>query len=224
MTRIHDMGGRFGDGAVIPEPEDVKFHADWHPRALALTLACGSLGLWNIDVSRHARETLAPKDYARFAYYEKWIAALADLLVETGALEAEELAAGQAQADSPLAAKVLKADAVAGVLARGGPADRPSNVAPRFAVGDSVRLRARPENMAVPGGHTRLPAYAAGSQARIVRLHGSHVLPDSNAHRLSEAPEPLYAVALRAADIWAHPEHPDDEVILDVWDSYLEPI
>ena len=76
MTRVHDMGGRFGDGPVVPEPQDVMFHADWHPRALALTLACGSLGLWNIDVSRHARERLAPMDYARFAYYEKWIAAL----------------------------------------------------------------------------------------------------------------------------------------------------
>lgn len=223
MTRVHDMGGRFGDGPVVPEPEDVKFHADWHPRALALTLACGSLGLWNIDVSRHARERLAPKDYARFAYYEKWIAALADLLVETGALSADELAAGKAQGNSPLATKRLEAEAAAGVLAKGGPADRPSNVAPRFAVGDAVRLRSMPENVMVAGGHTRLPAYAAGSAGRIVRMHGTHVLPDSNAHGLGEAPEPLYAVALRAVDIWAHPEHPQDEVILDLWDSYLQP-
>ena len=223
MTRVHDMGGRFGDGPVVPEPEDVKFHADWHPRALALTLACGSLGLWNIDVSRHARESLAPKDYARFVYYEKWIAALADLLVDTGALSVDELAAGQAQGESPLAQKKLNADAVAGVLAAGGPATRPSDVAPRFGVGDAVRLRARSENVTVPGGHTRLPGYAAGAQGRIVRMHGSHVLPDSTAHRLGEAPEPLSAVALRAADIWAHPEHPKDEVILDLWDSYLDP-
>ena len=54
-------------------------------------------------------------------------------------------------------------------------------------------------------------------------MHGTHVLPDSNAHGLGEAPEPLYAVALRAVDIWAHPEHPQDEVILDLWDSYLQP-
>ena len=216
------MGGRFGDGPVTPEAEDVKFHADWHPRALALTLASGTLGLWNIDVSRHARESLAPKDYARFAYYEKWIAALADLLVETGALSRDELAAGQAIGPSDLACKCLKVDAVAGVLAKGGPADRPSNVAPRFSVGDSVQLRAFPENMTVPGGHTRLPAYAAGAVGQIARYHGTHVLPDSNAHRLGEAPEPLYAVAIRAGDLWAHPEHPDDQVILDLWDSYLE--
>ncbi len=222
MTRPHDMGGRFGDGPVVPEPEDVKFHADWHPRALALTLASASLGLWNIDVSRHARECLAPKDYARFAYYEKWIAALADLLVNTGALSRDELASGQAAGKSVLAGKRLEAASVASVLAKGGPAARPGSIGPRFAPGDAVRIRAIPENTMVPGGHTRLPAYAAGAPGHVLRLHGHHVLPDSNAHDLGEAPEPLYAVAVRAVDIWAHPEHPRDEVILDLWDSYLE--
>ncbi|MEM8653564.1 MAG: nitrile hydratase subunit beta [Pseudomonadota bacterium] len=221
MTRIHDMGGRFGDAAVVPEPEHVKFHADWHPRALAITLACGSLGLWNLDVSRHARECLSPKDYGRFSYYEKWIAALADLLVDTGALTRNELERGQADGTSDLADKRLAAAAVAGVLAKGGPATRDSNVAPIFAVGDMVQVRSVPENMVVSGGHTRLPTYAAGATGVIVRLHGCHVLPDSNAHRKGEAPEPLYAVALKARDIWAHPEHPGDEVIVDMWQSYL---
>jgi len=221
MTRVHDMGGRFGDGPVVPEPENVKFHADWHPRALAITLACGTLGLWNLDVSRHAREGLAPTDYARFSYYEKWIAALADLLVETGAVTREELAGGAPDGPSELTHKRLQADAVAGVLARGGPATRDSNIAPLFGIGDRVQVRALPENLMVNGGHTRLPAYAAGAMGTVLRLHGAHVLPDSNAHGLGEAPEPLYAVALKARDIWAHPEHPEDEVILDLWQSYL---
>lgn len=223
MTRLHDMGGRFGDGPVVPEAEGVKFHADWHPRALALTLASGSLGLWNIDVSRHARECLSPADYGRFTYYEKWISALADLLVEKGALSREELAQGEAIGPSDLAARKLTADAVAGVLAKGGSADRPSNVAPQFGPGDTVTARAFPENVIVPGGHTRLPSYVAGATGQILRLHGSHVLPDSSAHGRGEAPEPLYAVAFKAADLWAHPEHPKDEVVVDMWQSYLAP-
>ena len=56
-----------------------------------MTLAAGALGQWNIDMSRHARERLSPQDYARFSYYEKWISALADLLVETGVLSLDEL-------------------------------------------------------------------------------------------------------------------------------------
>tara|TARA_R110002073_G_scaffold228643_1_gene389401 strand:- start:295 stop:969 length:675 start_codon:yes stop_codon:yes gene_type:complete len=221
MSRVHDMGGRFGDGPVVPEPEDVKFHADWHPRALAVTLAAGSLGKWNIDVSRHARECLAPMDYARFSYYEKWMAGLADMLVDKGIVSRDELAGRVAPTPSPLAAKKLTADHVPGVLAKGGPADRPSNVTPTFAVGDVVVTRRLAQNTAVAGGHTRLPVYAAGATGRILRLHGTHVLPDSNAHGRGEAPEPLYAVAFPASELWAQPEHARDEVVLDLWQSYL---
>ena len=224
MTRVHDMGGRFGDGPVVPEPEGVQFHADWHPRALAITLACGSLGLWNIDVSRHARECLSPTDYARFSYYEKWISALADLLVTTGALTKQELAGGVpvGPGDLDLVGRKLSASAVAGVLAKGGSANRVSAVAPLFVPGDTVQARAYPENMIISGGHTRLPAYAAGATGRVLRHHGAHVLPDSNAHGCGESPEPLYAVAFKAIDLWAHAEHPQDEVVLDMWQSYLE--
>ncbi|MGJ8547010.1 MAG: nitrile hydratase subunit beta [Sulfitobacter sp.] len=221
MSRPHDMGGRFGDGAVIPEPEDKVFEAEWHRRALALTLAAGSLGQWNIDTSRHARERLSPKDYTRFSYYEKWLGGLADMLVDKNIVSAEELR-GAAPAPSDLAERKLTAAKVAGVLASGGPADRVSDVAARFAPGDAVVTRRLAQNAEVDGGHTRLPAYAAGARGRILRLHGTHVFPDSNAHGRGEAPEPLYAVAFPAAELWAHPEHPRDEVVLDLWQSYLD--
>ncbi len=216
------MGGRYGDGPVIPEPEHHKFDADWHRRALALTLAMGAHGAWNLDTSRHARESLAPQDYARFSYYEKWMAGLADLLVAKGLVSAGELA-GETPAQQPLAERTLRAEQVAAVLARGGPADRPSEVAPQFVPGDRVRTRARAANATVDGGHTRLPTYAAGAEGRIIRCHGCHVLPDSAAHGLGDAAEPLYAVVFQASELWSHPEHPRDEVVLDLWQSYLAP-
>ena len=223
MTRVHDMGGRFGDGSVVPEPEGKVYHEDWQYRALALTVAAGTLGRWNLDMSRFARESLAPKDYARFSYYEKWISALADLLVKTGAVTESDLQGQGNETQHPLSERCLKAEAVAGVLVKGGPVDRPSDVEQRFAPGDAVRTQRPPANRLVPGGHTRLPAYAAGAQGRILRCHGTHILPDANAHGLGEAPEPIYAVAFAASELWADPEHPRDEVILDLWQSYLEP-
>lgn len=223
MNRVHDMGGRYGDGAVVPEPQGVaQFAAPWHPRALALTLACGAFGKWNIDVSRHARECLAPKDYNRFSYYEKWLAALADLLVETEVLSLDDLR-GTPPKRSPLADRAWSADVVPGIMARGAPADRDSNVAPLFAVGQAVRTLHLAGNRLVDGGHTRLPTYAQAATGRILRLHGAHVLPDSSAHRLGDAAEPLYAVAFPASALFVNPEHPRDEVILDLWQSYLEP-
>lgn len=224
MTRVHDMGGRFGDGAVVPEPEGAVFHADWHARALAVTLACGALGKWNIDTSRHARECLSPQDYMAFSYYEKWMGGLAALLVAKGVVTPEELAGMAAPTPSPLAEKALRAGAVAGVLAKGGPSDRVSEIAPRFAIGDRVQTRKLAQNSFVKGGHTRLPRYAAGTEGRILRYHGTHVLPDAAAHGRGDAAEPLYAVGFAASALWAQPEHSADEVVLDLWQSYLEPV
>lgn len=224
MSRLHDMGGRFGDGPVVPDDETAPvFAQDWHARALAVTLACGALGQWNLDVSRHARERLSPLDYTRFSYFEIWVSALANLLVETGVLTEAELKNGGDDVLHALAERKMTAEAVPGILARGGPADRDSAVAPVFAPGQIVRTRHPGGNAMVSGGHTRLPTYAVGAVGRIVRLHGAHVLPDSNAHRLGEAPEPLYSVAFAASELWTHPEHPRDEVLLDLWQSYLEP-
>ena len=223
MSRVHDMGGRFGDGAVLPEEVKPVFHEAWHGRALAVVLACGSHGKWNIDVSRHARECLAPTDYARFSYYEKWAAGLVDLLVEHGLVTPEELAGTAEPAPSAHAKTVLQPDAVAGVLSTGGPSARDSDIAPAFKVGDAVVTRRIAENVLVEGGHTRLPSYAAGAKGRVVLLHGSHVLPDSSAHGLGDAAEPLYAVSFPSHALWQNPEHPRDEVVLDLWQSYLAP-
>ncbi|MDK3016093.1 nitrile hydratase subunit beta [Pseudodonghicola flavimaris] len=224
MTRVHDMGGRFGDGPVDPgQPDDPVYAQDWHARALAVTLATGALGQWNLDMSRHARESLAPRDYVDFSYYEKWISAVADLLVSTGVLTEADLRGEGDDSRHPLADRALKAEAVAATLARGGPADRPMTAPPAYRPGDRVRAQRPAANRLVDGGHTRLPAYAAGATGRILCCHGAHVLPDSNAHRLGEAPEPLYTVVFSAAELWAHPENPEDEITLDLWQSYLEP-
>ena len=57
------MGGRVGDGAIRPGSSGDKiFKEKWHARALAITLATGSLKQWNLDMTRHARECLPPKE------------------------------------------------------------------------------------------------------------------------------------------------------------------
>ena len=89
-----DLGGQPGHGRVTPEPEGELFHAAWEPRALALTLAMGATGSWNIDMSRSARETVP--DYRELSYYELWIAALQKLLQERDLVKADEIAAGHA--------------------------------------------------------------------------------------------------------------------------------
>lgn len=222
MSRVHDMGGRFGDGAVDPE-DNAIFAQDWHKRALALNLATGALGQWNIDNSRHARELLSPKDYSQFSYYEKWMAGLTDLMVARGVISEAELEAGAADGVSDLADKALKAANVGTVLANGSSYERAAGE-PKFGVGDTVKSRRVARNVMVDGGHTRLPSYAAGAVGEIVLYHGAHVFADSNGHFLGEAPQPLYAVRFTARELWGDEASAVDEVVLDMWESYLERI
>lgn len=222
MSRIHDMGGRFGAGAVDPD-DNATFAKAWHERALALNLACGALGQWNIDMSRHARECLTSADYAGFSYYEKWLGGLTDSLVAKRVLTVAELDAGRGDGVSPLAERRLRAENVEAALAAGSPYTRDAG-APAFAVGDRVRTRRPARNIAVAGGHTRLPSYAAGAQGEVILVHGVHVFPDSNAHGLGEAAEPLYAVRFTAKELWGTEAEGDDEMVLDMWQSYLEAI
>ena len=226
MSRVHDMGGRFGDGPVRREadPEPV-FKEEWQAHALALTLAAGSLGRWSLDESRHARECLEPRDYMRFSYYEKWLAGLTDLLVAKSIVTPEELTSLSAQPAAPeLQQRRLPAAKVAAVLSSGGPtlrAEGGNGIA--FELGQKLRVRRR-GNLAVAGGHSRLPAYVMGRVGTIIRLHGNHVFPDSNAHGAGEAPQPLYTLSFAASDLWEDAESDLDQVMLDLWHSYLEPL
>jgi hypothetical protein len=76
----------------------IRFHADWEKRVLGVTLAAGALGYWNIDASRHVRESLPPAIYYNASYYEIWLRGLEILLQRAGEVSAEELATGKAQA------------------------------------------------------------------------------------------------------------------------------
>ena len=80
-TTHADLGGQEGFGPVLPEAEDVRFHEAWEPAALAIVLAMGATGSWNIDMSRSARETLPA--YARLTYYRIWLGALEKLINDT---------------------------------------------------------------------------------------------------------------------------------------------
>ena len=217
MNGVHDMGGVHGLGPIAPEADEPLFHEAWEARALALTLAAGGWGRWNIDRSRHQRELIPGPDYLRLGYYEKWITGLCELMVQTGLVTREELASGRPAPGGARQTPPLTADKVAESLARGGPTDRPSARAPVFAVGEAVRAR----NLH-PKGHTRLPRYVRGRPGVISRRHGDHVFPDTNAAGQGEQPQPLYQVRFEAQDLWGDNGFGRGAVYLDLWEDYLE--
>jgi nitrile hydratase len=222
MNGVHDMGGMQCFGPVQPEADEPLFHAPWERRALALTLAMGATGLWNIDQSRCARESLPPDVYLGSSYYEIWIRALEVLLRERGLLAGKDTAAGSIlQQPDGAAPRVLRAADVAPVLAKGSPADRTAGAPARFRPGDRVTAR----NLH-PQGHTRLPRYVRGHTGTVQIVHGTHLFADRRASGtlppFDDTAHWLYTVVFDGRDLWGPQADAGLQVSVDAWEPYLQ--
>ena len=209
-----DLGGVTGRGPVNPEVEEPLFHAAWERRVLALTLAMGGTGVWNIDRSRSVRET--QPDYRQLSYYAMWLGGLERLLMSHGLVAPDELASGRSVLP-PVPLNAVPAAEVAVRLARGAPTERPALRPAAFAVGARVITTA-----AAAAHHTRLPGYLRGKTGVIERVHGMHVFPDANSRGLGERPDWLYTVVFAAPEVWGAAAAPGDRISCDAWEPYLE--
>ena len=218
MNGAHDLGGMHGFGPINPEVDESVFHHEWERRILALTLAAGAMGKWNIDKSRHARENQPPAQYLANSYYQTWLVGLEKLLLEAGLISAEELASGKSAKALPddLAQRVLKADMVAEVLSRGDQFRMADDVTAKFAVGDKVRvLNAHPRH------HTRAPRYVRDRCGVVECDHGVFVFADANAQG-NKIAQHIYSVCFPARELWGPDAGPHDSVNVDLWDGHLE--
>lgn len=208
MNGVHDLGGLQSFGPVLPEADEPVFHHDWERHALAITLAMGALGQWNIDQMRHERESLSPADYLSSSYYQIWLLALEKVIEELGLLDRDDL---RARTGPELLAS----------FSSRVPYERPTSTTARYAVGQVVRTR----NLN-PTGHTRLPRYARGRVGTVVAIRGSHVFPDRNAAPLGQQPDPepewLYTIDFTGRELWGEQGDPTLTVSIDAWEPYLE--
>jgi hypothetical protein len=96
----HDMGGRPG-GRVVRTEHD---YADWERRidAMAVLLFGIKGGVRRITVDEHRRaiESLPPAVYDATGYYEKWIVALTQCLLQRGLISTGELAHKMAEVEN----------------------------------------------------------------------------------------------------------------------------
>jgi nitrile hydratase len=218
MNGVHDMGGMHGMGPIQPEKNEPVFHEKWEGRSYAITRAMGAWGKWNLDATRFQREQIAPADYFRLSYYERWIATLVELMLKNGMVTRAELESGKPDPGSAKQHPPLTAQKVPILVSKGMPARRDVPVVASFQAGQ--RVRARNIN---PVGHTRLPRYARGRAGTIDRDHGVFLFPDTNALFLGEKPQHVYSVRFAARELWGEQAAPQDSVYLDLWDDYLEP-
>jgi nitrile hydratase beta subunit len=216
VNGAQDLGGMQAFGPVYQEGDEPLFHADWERRVLALTVAMGATGTWNLDMARAARESLPPAQYLASSYYEIWLEGLKKLLVSSGLATAEEIATGQLKEKPVQVSRVLMADRIASVVKRGSPYNRSVTSEARFKVGDIVQTL-----QIHPSTHTRLPRYCRGKKGMIAGVHGMHVFPDTNAIGLGEQPKWLYTVRFDAVELWGK-DTTATTVSVDCWEPYLD--
>lgn len=214
MDGVHDLGGVEGFGALVIDRSEPVFSFDWERRVFGLNFSALP---GNVDKFRYAIERMGAVAYLTTAYYVHWLVAIETLALEGGVLTAADLASAHAAAaagqapvrrDDPDWAAAL----VAGVQQPPGlPAPAGS---PGFSVGDTVRVR-----RSSPPGHTRCPRYVRGAPGTVEAIRGSFRLPDASAAG-EDRSEPLYSVAFAASELWGSGDH---RVVLDLWQSYLEP-
>jgi len=203
---IHDLGGMQGFGPVAHSPAEPVFHEPWEGRARALLEVVAGAVQPNGGEFRHAIERMAPGHYLTSSYYEHWLTAAATLAVEHGLVTQAELDA-RAGGRFPLSGPVHAPP----VAEAGSEASEP-----RFAVGERVRVREWH-----PPGHTRCPRYIRGKEGVVVRLDGTHSVPDIEAHSTARRYEATYSVRFDAASLWRDGQR-GVSVHVDLWDSYLE--
>jgi Nitrile hydratase beta subunit len=82
------MGG-LPAGTVDPSEHE---YADWERRVDAMAVVLSQKRLLTVDQRRRAIETLTPEAYDSLGYYERWVVALGQTLIQRGLITSAELA------------------------------------------------------------------------------------------------------------------------------------
>ena len=216
ISGIHDMGGMTDMGPIHVEADEPVFHQPWEARLFAVWRVLLTLGKWR--TTRVAIESIQPAEYLRMTYYERILAALSDLLVNTKTISPAELESGTPDGGTTSLVPPLRAAQVPAWIAQGAQGRPSVAVKPLFKVGQ--RVRARNIN---PAGHTRLPRYVRGKVGSVERDYGVFAFPDTSVYFIDDKPQHLYAVRFAARELWGDGAHARDVVYVDVFDDYLEP-
>jgi nitrile hydratase len=220
MDGIHDMGGMHGFGPV-PCDQDRAFDHDWQKRAFALTEALAWSVPFCADEHRAAIERIAPADYLRLDYFEKWTVAATALVQTAGLVDPQEVASGLKRFDIPQGdhPAVGPADILAATKAGAEMTFPPTTAMPRFAVGQSVRVLANS-----PVGHTRVPRYVRNHVGKVIADMGVFQFADSMASGQGPDPQHCYTVEFSSKDLWGSAADANGCVCLDLWESYLDDV
>jgi nitrile hydratase subunit beta len=213
------MGGMHGFGPVVVPGGDAAHHVRWEPRVFAMSTIVGYEELGS-GSGRAIREEMAPEEYLRASYYERWLWSTEERLRRKGTLTRAEVDAWVERlrdgADPPRRIDPEQSSRVVQAI-RSAEGPLAPAVEPRFAVGDPVSVKRMR-----PAGRTRCPRYVRGATGVVERIQGVDAFPDIGPYK--GPPEPVYAVAFPSERLFGPSEDGGWTVLLDLFESYLEPV
>ena len=229
MAGQHDIGGRSElFGPILRNDDEPVFHAPWEARVFGISTFVQTLFGPNLDRGRAIIERMPAEEYAG-PYYSHWLAILDQTLRPyldgdrsvarlKVAVTARTLRFGMGRRRLP---RLINWTIMPRIV--GGA--KWTRKTPRFQVGERVRVRAEQAS-----GHTRQPGYVSGRTGTVTAHLGAAVLADRNAKNVlgsralkgSKVPEHLYTVAFDGEELWSAKAEPNTEVLVDLFEPYLE--
>lgn len=95
----HDMGGL--PAGKVERSEHA--YADWEMRVDALMVLLtgvkGGRKLMTVDELRKNIESIAPEDYDRLSYYERWVTSITQTMIQRGVVTTDELGRKMAEVE-----------------------------------------------------------------------------------------------------------------------------
>ena len=89
----------------------------------------------------------------------------------------------------------------------------------QYHPGDRVRIR-----VGSPPGHCRTPGYVQGKTGVIAAIHGAFRNPETLAYGGDGLPKQcLYQVQLDQLQVWGTSAAPQDKLLIDIYEHWLEP-
>ena len=93
--RVHDMGGL----EAGPVEQNEHKHEPWEKRMDAIRMLCAKHELLRTDEMRRNIEDLGPGVYENLGYYERWCAAVTNVLLQKNIVTVDELGRKMAEVE-----------------------------------------------------------------------------------------------------------------------------
>jgi thiocyanate hydrolase subunit beta len=231
MKTSHDVGGEPDAPAKFEEKQE----EEWELNTFVTCEVLAWKGIWTSEERRRLGNVdVGRTQYNGLPYYGRWALAVARLLIDKHHITLGELidrvaevherrASGGAQPRSTGDGKgVTRNRHHIEAVGKGDPQCFAGMAGePRFAVGDSVRIRTLPTFF-----YTRTQEYVRGAPGTVARVSYETLAPEDEAfNREDLRPEWYYIVRFKMTDLWdGYSGLPNDTLQAEFSERWLEPV